>query len=285
MLLHLEQLNALPAHYYILEVSGDLQQRQQVLLKERTGHLMDRVQWLTSLPNDMNGIIVANEVIDALPVERFVGDGKGIIQLGVGVQDGGFIWQSRPATFELNNELERITKELGCSFSHGYTSEVNLLLPSWMKSLEQALYRGAMLFADYGLPRNQFYSADRVNGTLNCFFKHHQHDNPFINVGVQDITTWVDFTALAEAGTQAGLELSGFSTQAHFLIGTGIDRLMQSAMNREDVSDTQRWQLSQQAQQLMLPDGMGESFKAMAFRKNCDVELSGFGFRDLRHLL
>jgi SAM-dependent MidA family methyltransferase len=285
ILLQMERAGALPNRYFVLEVSADLQHRQQALLRERIPHLVERVEWLQNLSIAFEGIIVANEVIDALPVKRFVVDKNGIKELGVGIVEDEFVWTTRAPQDSLLGEVNRFSDEIGCSFSSGYKSEVNLLLLSWIKSLEQSLHRGAMLFVDYGLPRNQFYSPDRINGTLNCFFKHHQHDNPFINIGVQDITTWVDFTSLAEAGTQAGLELSGFSTQAHFLIGAGIDRLMQSAINREDVSDTQRWQLSQQAQQLILPDGMGESFKAMAFRKNCEVELSGFGFRDLRHLL
>jgi len=278
-------LDMLPSRYLILEVSSDLKQRQQTLLLTRLPHLFDRVSWLTSLPNELNGIILANEVIDALPVKRFVIEQGSAKELGVSVDAGEFIWQPQTAPSGLLEELNRLSNQVGRTFSEGYRSEVSILLPSWIRSLEQALKRGLMLFVDYGLSRKQFYSEDRVNGTLNCFFKHHQHDNPFVNLGIQDITAWVDFTALAEAGTHAEMELCGYSTQAHFLIGAGVDKLMNVTMNREGASDTQRWQLSQQAQQLMLPDAMGESFKAMAFRKNCDVELSGFGVRDLRHLL
>jgi len=282
ILLQMERAGTSPNHYFILEVSADLQQRQQLLLRERVPHLVNRIEWLTSAPNAFEGIIVANEVVDALPVKRFV-VADGIKELGVGINDTEFVWVSRAADSPLMEEVQRISNEVGHSFAPGYRSEVNLLLPSWTKALGESLHRGAVLFVDYGLSRNQLYSSERSNGTLNCFFKHHQHDNPFINLGVQDVTSWVDFTALAEAGTQAGLELIGYSTQAHFLIGAGIDKLLQSVMT--DTGDAQRWQLSQQAQKLMLPDRMGESFKAMAFKKNCEVALSGFGFRDLRHLL
>ncbi|MES1195882.1 MAG: SAM-dependent methyltransferase, partial [Steroidobacter sp.] len=285
MLLHMELTGSLPEHYCILEVSADLQQRQQALLQGRLPHLVDRVKWLRSLPQNFAGIIVANEVLDALPVKRFTVINAQVHELGVTVKDGRFSWQMREAEQPLREEVHRISAEAGHKFVEGYVSEVNLLLSPWIKSLSDSLSRGAMLFFDYGLPLKQFYSADRSRGTLNCFFRHLQHEDPFVNVGVQDITAWVNFTALAEAGSHAELQLGGFSTQAHFLIGAGIESLLRDEMNRDGMTDTQRWQLSKQVQQLMLPDGMGETFKAMSFNKNCDVELNGFAFRDLRHLL
>lgn len=285
VLLQLEKLNALPTRYYILEVSADLRQRQQTLLQERIPHLMDRLCWLDSLPDSFNGIIVANEVLDAIPVTRFIIEDGKLRELGIGIEENQFVWRSRPPRDGLIKNIEHITTEIGGNLPLGYCSEINLQLPDWIKSLEIMMQQGVLLFLDYGLPRKQYYSMDRTRGTFSCFYRHLQHDDPFINVGVQDLTTWVDFTALAEAGVNAGLELTGFSTQAHFLIGSGIESLLTDAMTQNDLSDTQRWQLAQQVQQLMLPDGMGETFKAMAFTKNCELELSGFAFRDLRHSL
>ena len=285
MLLHMESMAALPSQYFILEVSADLQQRQRELLRARVPHLINRIKWLTQLPQSFVGIMVANEVLDALPIKRFSFVNGQVHELGVSVTDSRLIWQTRPLSASINTLIDDIAAEGGISFNDGYASEINQLLPSWIKALSDCMSRGVMLFVDYGLPRRQYYSVDRSSGTLNCFYKHRQHDNPFVNAGIQDITAWVDFTALAEAGTNADLQLSGYSTQAHFLIGAGIEALLRDLMNRDGISDKQRWHLSQQVQKLMLPDGMGEAFKAMAFNKNCDVQLSGFAFRDLRHLL
>ncbi|MES1191335.1 MAG: SAM-dependent methyltransferase [Steroidobacter sp.] len=285
MLLHLEKLNALPERYFILEVSADLRQRQQRLLQQCIPHLFNRVTWLQSLPDNFCGCIIANEVLDALPVKRFVVINDVIHELGVVWRDNHFIWQPRQIDEALNSAVDHVSADIGHAFSEGYCSEINLLLPDWIRSLASILQRGVMIFLDYGLTRKQYYSAARNTGTLNCFYKHLQHDNPFANIGMQDITAWVDFTSLAEAGTQAGLELPGFTTQANFLLGAGIDKLLADEMHNNEISDARRWKLSQQVQQLMLPNGMGESFKVMAFSKNCDVNLSGFAANDLCHSL
>lgn len=285
MLLHLEKLQSLPGHFYILEVSADLRRRQQQLFEQRVPHLLNKVKWLDSLPATFNGCIVANEVLDALPVKRFVVVDDTINELGIACSDHHFIWQPQQADTPLLHALDQIRTATGHWFGSGYRSEVNMLLPEWIRSLSSSLQRGVMLFIDYGLPLKQYYAAERRTGTLNCFYKHLQHDNPFVNVGLQDITAWVNFTALAEAGTAVDLELLGYTTQANFLLGAGIDKLLNEELSVTGVTDTQRWQSSQQVQQLMLPGGMGESFKAMAFGKNCDVELSGFATSDLRHSL
>ena len=285
MLLRLEKLGRLPDQYCILEVSADLQQRQQALLQQKVPHLFHKLRWLQSLPAQFNGFIVANEVLDALPVKRFCMMNEVIHELGVGVVESQLAWQARPADACLQQTVAALMTEIGHTFDNGYCSEINLLLPRWISSLSETLQRGVLLFVDYGLPRKQYYSIDRTQGTLNCFFRHHQHDNPFLNVGMQDITAWVDFTLLAQSGVDAGLELNGFATQAHWLMGAGIASLLHDAMNDSELTDIQRWRLSQQAQQLMLPDGMGETFKAMSFSKDVDIEPGGFSVRDLRDSL
>jgi SAM-dependent MidA family methyltransferase len=282
MLREFERMNCLPETYCILEVSGDLRARQQALLQERLPHLIERVRWLHALPGNFVGVVVANEVLDALPVRRFAIQNGAIRAMGVSHDDGLLVWQTRPASDALSVAVQAIQHELQNHWPDGYCSEVNLLLPDWIRALSDILQRGVMLFVDYGLPRLQYYSAERTQGTLSCFFRQRMHDGPLINVGLQDITAWVDFTAVAEAGVTNGLELKGFATQAHFLFGCGLDRLL---ADMSEQSDEARWRLSQQVQKLTLPGEMGESFKAMAFAKDCDIELSGFAFRDLRDRL
>jgi SAM-dependent MidA family methyltransferase len=168
------------------------------------------------------------------------------------------------------------------AWPEGYTSEVNLGLAGWLQSLSAAVARGVLLFVDYGLPRREYYAAERCDGTLLCHFRHRFHDDPFARPGLQDITAWVDFTAVAEAGDAAGLQLAGYTTQAHFLIGCGIGELLADVTHLDVVS---RVNLSRQAMVLTLPGEMGERFKAIALAKGYDARLRGFAVRDLRHTL
>ena len=282
MLREFEKLECLPERYYILEVSADLRARQQALIQQQLPQYLDRVQWLDALPADFVGVIVANEVLDALPVQRFRIQQGGVQVMGVSYTDAGLCWQPRAADDTLVNAVRAIESNLSESLPEGYCSEVNLQLPAWIGSLGDSLQRGAVLFIDYGFTQSQYYSVDRTRGTLSCFFRQRMHDDPLINVGVQDITAWVDFTSVASAGLAAGMELEGFATQAHFLFGCGLDRLL---TDMSEQPDEIRWQLSQQVQKLTLPGEMGESFKAMAFSKDCNLQLSGFAFRDLRDRL
>jgi SAM-dependent MidA family methyltransferase len=282
MLLELEQQRCLPERYLILEVSADLRARQQQLLSARVPHLVERVGWPDALPDSCVGVVLANEVLDALPVSRFVMQGGAPQALGVSAHDAALMWQTRPASVALTDAVRAIEQGRGAPLPENYCSEINLQLPAWIKSVADALTRGVMLFIDYGHAQAQYYSDERSNGTLGCFFKQRLHDNPLINLGVQDITAWVDFTRVAEAGMAAGLELRGFATQAHFLFGCGLQHLLHDLSEQ---SDAARWRISQQVQKLTLPSEMGENFKAMAFAKDCDVDLSGFSFRDLRDRL
>lgn len=282
MLREFERLDCLPARYFILEVSADLRARQQALLQAQLPQHAQRVQWLDALPEAFTGVMVANEVLDALPVQRFVIEQGAPRAMGVCMGPNGLQWQTRAASSNLQTAVKNIERNLNVNFADGYCSEVNLQLPDFIQSLATSLTQGIMLFIDYGWPQAQYYAAERHQGTLSCFYRHRRHDDPLLHVGLQDITAWVDFTALAEAGVAAGLALAGFATQAHFLFGAGLQQLL-SDMSEQD--DAQRWRLSQQVQKLTLPAEMGESFKVMAFRKHCELELSGFSFRDLRDRL
>lgn len=278
MLNELEALGSLPRRYLILEVSADLRQRQLATLLERARRHFDRVAWLEQLPDPLTGLIVANEIIDAIPVERFrIHDGK-VSALGVRWQEGRLAWSESAARRELSLRVRSIEREVGEKFPEGYTSEINLRLEPWIASLAERLTAGVMLFIDYGLPRRQYYRPERSEGTLLCHFRQRFHDDPFMHVGLQDIGAWVDFTAVAEAGVSAGLKLAGFATQAHFLMGAGIERYL-AAMTHAEVAE--RVSIARQAMLLTLPAEMGERFKVLALTRDFEQPLTGFSIRDL----
>jgi SAM-dependent MidA family methyltransferase len=282
VLAELEKRGRLPARYCILDVSADLRDRQHETLAAAVPHLLDRVAWLDRLPENFDGVIVANEVLDALPVERFVIRGSEVNALGVAWQFDRFEAAEARASASLARQVRAIEAEIGGTLPDGYTSEVNLLLGPWLASVSAALRRGVMLFVDYGLPRREYYSAERRTGTLLCHFRHRFHDDPLQRLGLQDITAWVDFTAVAEAAQAAGLEVAGYTTQAHFLIGCGIGEFVADV---GDLDVVQRINLSRQVMVLTLPGEMGERFKAIALTRDYPGELRGFTSRDLRHTL
>jgi SAM-dependent MidA family methyltransferase len=268
----------LPARYLILEVSADLRERQRALLQERAPAHVARVEWLDRLPEEFRGVVLANEVLDALPVQRFRIRGDQINSLGVTWQLGRLDWSETHADAELADAVRRIEANTGERLPDGYTSEINLRLAPWIAGVASVLREGVALFIDYGLPQRQYYRSERREGTLLCHFRHRFHDDPLINVGVQDIGAWVDFTAVAEAATACGLAVAGFATQAHFLIGNGLERLLAPAEGHELAS---RVQLARQAMLLTLPGEMGERFKVIGLTRGFERPLRGFGVRDL----
>jgi len=282
MLAEFESRNALPGRYLLLDLSADLRERQRAMLLDAVPHLLDRVEWLDRLPEGFRGVVVANEVLDAMPVDRFVWRGGEARALGVAANDGRFEWAEAPAGPGLAAAVLRIRRECGEDWPDGYTSEVNTGLPAWLAAVAAAVERGVVFFVDYGLPRREFYSAERRSGTLLCHFRHRFNDDPFARPGLQDITAWVDFTAVAEAADRAGLDVAGYTTQAHFLIGNDLARRLQDVSGLDVV---QRVNLSRQAMVLTLPGEMGERFKVMALAKGYDAPLRGFAVRDLRHTL
>lgn len=278
----LARRDCLPERYWILDVSADLRERQRATLAAVVPHLLDRVEWLDRLPEDFTGIMVANEVLDALPVDRFVVRGGAVNALGVTSQLGRLEWSEARAPEALADAVRGVERDTGVAWPDGYTSEINLGLADWLAALAASVRRGVLLFVDYGLPRREFYAAERSDGTLLCHFRHRFHDDPFTRPGLQDITAWVDFTAVAAAGQAAGLEVAGYTTQAHFLIGCGLGEFVADVSGLDVVS---RVNLSRQAMVLTLPGEMGERFKAIALAKGYDSPLRGFAVRDLRHTL
>jgi len=282
LLEELGRRDALPGRYLILDVSADLRERQRATLAAVVPGLLDRVAWLDRLPDDFSGVVVANEVLDAMPVERFVVRGGQVNALGVTWQIDRLEWSETRAQATLTDAVRAVERDTGAAWPDGYASEINLGLGDWVAALSASVARGVLLFVDYGLPRREFYAPERRDGTLLCHFRHRFHDDPFTRLGHQDITAWVDFTALAEAGAAAGLELAGYTTQAHFLIGCGIGEFIVNVTGLDVVS---RVNLSRQVMLLTLPGEMGERFKAIAFAKGYDSPLRGFAVRDLRHTL
>ncbi len=268
----------LPERYLILEVSADLRERQRELVSERAPAQVSRIDWLDRLPEEFRGVVLANEVLDALPVQRFRIRGDQVNSVGVTWQLGRLDWSETRADAELEAAVRRIEANTGERMPDGYTSEINLRLAPWIASVAAALREGVALFIDYGLPQRQYYRSERREGTLLCHFRHRFHDDPLINVGVQDIGAWVDFTAVAEAAVASELKVAGFATQAHFLIGNGLEQLLAPAAANELAS---RVQLARQAMLLTLPGEMGERFKVIGLSRGFEQPLRGFSVRDL----
>jgi SAM-dependent MidA family methyltransferase len=282
ILLRLESLGQLPAHYWILDVSADLRDRQRRRFAQHLPHLQERIRWLDGPPDEaFDGVILANEVLDALPVTRFRWHPAGVEELGVVIHEGRFAWQPRTASQAVADACRQLAKA-GGAWEDGYVSEYCPRLWAWTHSVTRALRRGAALWFDYGLPRSQYYLPERHEGTLLCHFRHRAYGDPFLYPGLSDITAWVDYTSLAEASRAAGFALEGFTTQSYFLAGLGIDREMR-AIAGDDANEHAR--LANQARQLMLPGEMGERFKAMAWLRGLELPLSGFALQDLRHTL
>lgn len=271
----------LPQRYDILEVSADLRARQRETVLERsastTGDAAQRVRWLDRLPEDFQGVVFANEVLDALPTERFIVRGGEPRLLGVGAAAQGLqVCEQQAASDARAQSIAQRLGPLLRELPEGYVGECCLAVGPWIAALAAALQRGVLLLIDYGLPRAQLYHPQRQDGTLRCFFRHRAHDDPLFRPGLCDISAWVDFTAVAEAALDHGLELLGFTTQAGYLLENGIESLL-----ARNMPDPQRATLAHGARQLLLPGEMGESFKVMALGRGYDGPLSGFRLQDL----
>ena len=274
----LERLDAVPARYLILEPSPDLQDRQQRLLAERLPRLAGRCVWLDRLPRDLRGAVLANEVLDAMPVHRFrIGPDGEILEIFVGERDGALTETAAPPRSPGLAEAVAAIQSEGLALAPGYESEINLRLPPWLHALSESLTAGLALLIDYGYPSAAYYQPDRSMGTLMCHLRHQAHSDPYRHLGLQDITAHVDFSAAARAGLAAGFELAGFAPQAQFLMGCGIDRLLAP----EPGADIPDLDLLLGAKQLLMPNAMGERFKVLGLAKNVAGPWCGFSIRDL----
>ena len=278
ILTQLEKLNALPENYYILDVSGSLKDKQQQLLDATLPHLKERVIFLDSLPDKpFDGVIIANEVLDAMPVHRFkIANGQ-VLEVWLETAENG---QFKEVTQLARNSLRhQVDKQL--PLAEGYCSEVNLNIKPWLKSIDDFLSKGVMLLIDYGFSGKEYYHPDRVMGTLMCHYKQQSHVDPYKNIGFQDITAHVDFTEVAESALSVGLDVVGFTNQAAFLLSLGLTDFL----NDPQLDEKQRFKFNQAVKMLTLPSEMGELFKVMALTKEYDEPLQGFNLLDLRRTL
>lgn len=280
--------DALPERYLILEPSADLRERQRERLQATLPPLLlELVEWLDAPPDEAwDGVVFANEVIDALPTPRFaILDGE-VMEEHVALDgEGRFIATLRPADPLLAAAVRHVQSQLDAPWPDGYRSELLVQLPYWLQAVIGPLRDGALLIADYGYPRAEYYRPERDDGTLRAFRRHHLVGDVFAWPGLQDITASVDFTALAEAGTSAGFDLAGYAAQGGFLLGNRLAENLALAQERAS-GDAARHALAQQAKRLTLPNEMGERFQLMGFQRGRATALGlAFANHDLSHRL
>jgi len=258
-----------PVRYLILETSAELAARQRARLGARA-------QWIERLPERFRGVMLANEVADAMPVHALAWRREGVMERGVRLVDGALAWAERPAAGELREAARRLRVPVP------YESEIGLVARAWIKLLAQRLERGALLLVDYGFPEREYYHPQRAMGTLMCHYRHRAHGDVFFLPGVQDLTAHVDFTALARAAREGGLEVLGYANQAGFLVDCGITEVLE----REDPADVAHYApRAAEAQMLLSPAEMGELFKVLAVGRGVPQSLLGFANSDRSHTL
>ena len=267
--------------YLILEVSGELRARQAEALASAGIQQITDISWLDGLPDSFSGVVLANEVLDAMPFRVFELRADGDIdELGVSTCDDvehEFCWQARPA----DEGLAAAVKQLGIEpQATAYRSEICPQAQAWLRSVGDTLETGVVILVDYGFPQQEYYHPDRREGTLMCHYQHRAHGDPFFRSGEQDITAHVDFTAVAQAARAAGLSPLAYTNQAAFLLGAGL--LQRIPL---DASMQEQLELAQQVKKLTMPHEMGELFKVLALAKNCSPDLSGFAEQNLLHRL
>jgi SAM-dependent MidA family methyltransferase len=277
LLAELEALGTLPERYLILELSPDLRERSRDTLAARVPQHLERVAWLNGLPAAFRGCVLGNEVLDAMPFQVVATRAGEVLEAGVAIgKNGGLEWSHRPAPAA----LAVAAREL--DLQDGYTTEIGLAARAFTRTIGAMLESGVALFVDYGFPRHEYYHPQRDRGTLMCHYRHRAHDDPFFLPGLQDITAHVDFSAIAQAGRDAGMELLGYANQAQFLVNCGITDLL-AATPAEDVAAYAP--LASQAQKLLSPAEMGEFFKVVALGKGVNGPLLGFAAGDRSHAL
>jgi SAM-dependent MidA family methyltransferase len=275
LLAELALQNKLPRNYFILEVSADLRERQQILLSKLPTEIFSCIKWIDKLFNKFNGLVIGNEVLDAMPTHLIAGAKTGARERGVSTEKQKFIFADR----DIHKKSALFTAAATLNLPDAYVSEINLAAQSFIASLGAMLQQGVILLIDYGFATAEFYHPQRNMGTLMCHYRHHAHADPFYLPGLQDITSHVDFSAIAQAGEKAGLDVIGYTSQAQFLLGCGITDLIA----RHDASDAKNYlPVVNAVQRLVSPAEMGELFKVISFGKKFAHTLRGFAGRSLR---
>jgi SAM-dependent MidA family methyltransferase len=280
----LATIGTLPHRYRILEPGADLRERQRVhVAASLPPDLAARVEWIDRPPERAwRGVVFANEVLDALPTTRFALHAGEVYEEYVAVRDGAFVREDRPADALVSAAVRHVERYLDAPFADGYRSEVLPQLPYWIPAVIGTLERGIALFVDYGYPRSEFYLPERNDGTLVCHYRHRAHADPLYRPGLQDITAFVDFTAVAEAGTGAGFELVGYAPQGQFLLSSGLPEMIEESATRDEV---ERMRIVAEAKRLTLPGEMGERFQAIAFARGVNEVPAGLRAFDLSRRL
>lgn len=283
ILLYLKQQDKLPKEYWILELSADLRERQQETIAKKIPEFLHKVKWLDELPDTFSGVVVANELLDAMPVQLFQKKENDINEINV-------VWQNDHFAFQFNSSFDQrllqrvknIEAELATEFDSGYLSEINFSAEDWIKSIAERLQSGVIILIDYGFPQHEYYHSQRNQGTLMCHYRHRTHPDAFVYPGLQDITAHVDFTAMADAALESGMRVLGYTNQVNFLMGAG---LLDIAGLDKQQTETQQMEVAAQVKKLTLPHEMGELFKVIGFSKNRDIALAAFAFHDMRSSL
>jgi len=284
VLQHLDKQYQLQPDYYILELSADLRARQQALFEQHAPEYLPRVHWLDRLPAEpIQALVLANEVLDAMPVERFIIEAGAMLSLAAHWQGQRFEWRTQAPADLLSEAVQAKQDQLDAALPSGYCSEINLYLKPWLQALAASLDQGLVLLIDYGQDQSHYYHPQRQQGTLMCHYRHYAHSDPFFYPGLQDITADVDFSALAQAASAAGFEVAGYTQQAEFLLNSGLPQLLEQALATQAYPDFLH--SSQRAKQLILPQAMGERFKIMALQRGV-IGDSILGFeQDRRYML
>jgi len=277
ILLELERRGELPRRYYILDLSPDLRERQWQTFQQYGLHLLPLVEWIDELPQQFSGAMIGNEVLDAMPAHLVALNQHGWHERGVCNGTGSFEWQDRPLS---DAALKAICG--GIDAAPPYQTEISLTNRAFIRSLAECLRQGLILLIDYGFGASEYYHPQRNQGTLMCHYRHHAHGDAFFLPGRQDITVHVDFTAVAQTAIDHGLDLHGYTTQAHFLLNAGISDLLLQL----DPTDLQRYlPHASAAQKLLNPAEMGELFKVLALSRSLDIQLNGFSNGDRSRML
>jgi SAM-dependent MidA family methyltransferase len=280
----LSERNALPRRYRLLEPSADLRERQREhVAASLPDDLAARVEWIERPPQEpWNGVLFANEVVDALPTTRFAMHGGEVHEECIVVRDGALAREDRPADALVGAAVRHVERYLGAAIPDDYRSEILPQLPYWLAAVISALDRGVVLLVDYGYPRSEYYLPERSDGTLVCHFRHRAHADPLRWPGLEDITAFVDFTAVAEAGVNAGFELVGYAPQGQFLLSSGLPALLEETAALDEAA---RMRIVGEAKRLTLPGEMGERFQAIAFARGVKEVPAGLAAFDLSRRL
>lgn len=281
LLLALERLQCLPRRYLILEVSASLRTVQRERLLQSAPHLLERVVWLEAWPQNFIGVMLGNEVLDAMPVRLLEVTAGEPLRLAVSDSAQGLGWAKLPASEDDVRVLAELATARGEAFAEGYRVEFHPDLPGWMRGVAQSLKQGVVLLFDYGAAARELYAPERWMGTLRCHVRHHAHNDPLVYPGLQDITAWVDFSRVARCAKDSGLDVLGYTMQAHFLLGCGLSAVYEDAFAAAE-REVERLQLAQGFKTLMMPGEMGERFKVLALGRGVGSDLAGFSVRDFQ---